>query len=359
MIPDEVIKALSAATGISSEKLIIKPLVHGGLINRSFKMNSFSDERSWLLQNINHSIFTDPENLNTNYLALYRFSIQKPGKVRIPVPIFFSEGQCLFIDTNGEVWRAMEWIAGSCTIEKVHHIEQARDVAQTFALFTHSLSKDFSSDLLKPTLPHFHDLSYRYQQFEEAFSNASGERLSSALSLIEEMKKRSAYCRLFEYFKTHPTGFPYRVMHHDAKISNILFEEKTGKVWGPIDLDTVMPGLYFSDLGDMIRSLVGSIDENSSDLPAMQIKEDIYEELVNSYSKIMENDWTTEEKKYKHASGLMLVYMQTLRFLADHLKGDVYYQVSYPGQNLNRSMNQLILLQRLEDFLFEKYHFKV
>jgi len=53
----------------------------------------------------------------------------------------------------------------------------------------------------------------------------------------------------------------------------------------------------------------------------------------------------------------MLVYMQSLRFLADFLNGDVYYKITYPEQNLNRALNQFILLQRLEVFLDEQYYF--
>jgi thiamine kinase-like enzyme len=359
MIPEELIKALSDATGIPSGHLQIRPLTHGGLINRSFKMTGPGEGRSWILQNINCSVFRETQHLNSNYLILYEFSIQYPGRIRIPAPLLFSEGQTLFHDFTGEVWRAMEWIEHSFTIEKVQTVEEARDVAVNFALFTRALSKDFPTNQLRPTLPRFHDLSFRSRQFEESVHNAPTERLSAAGYLVEELEKRNSYIRLFERFKNNPDDFPMRVMHHDAKISNILFDEKTGKAWGPIDLDTVMPGFYFSDLGDMIRSLAGSIDENASDLTAMQIREQVYEELVNSYSSIMENEWTAEEKKYKHAAGLLLVFMQTLRFLADYLNGNIYYQVTYMEQNLDRAKNQFRLLQCLEAHLEKKYQFRI
>ncbi len=359
MLPAELLNALSIATASPKYELLIKALVHGGLINRSYKMTSEKNGRSWLLQNINLSIFKEPENLEANYKALYNFSIAHPGKIRIPSPLLFSDGKYLFIDQNSEVWRAMEWIEGSCTIEKVENMDQAREVAETFASFTCALSKGFTASKLKSTLPFFHDLMYRYLQFEEALSQAPMERINAAATLTQEMKKRFSYCRLFEHFQNNPNDFPQRVMHHDAKISNILFEEKTGKIWGPIDLDTVMPGYFFSDLGDMVRSLAGTIDENSYDLSDMKIKADVYDQLVNSYSEIMENDWTSEEKKYKHACGLLLVYMQGLRFLSDYLNGDIYYHLNYAGQNLDRSKNQFGLLQCLEEYLDKKYQFSI
>ena len=41
-----------------------------------------------------------------------------------------------------------------------------------------------------------------------------------------------------------------------------------------------------------------------------------------------------------------------LRFLTDFLNGDIYYMTSYSGQNLNRSLNQLQLLELL--YIVEK-----
>lgn len=53
-------------------------------------------------------------------------------------------------------------------------------------------------------------------------------------------------------------------MHHDCKISNILFDTHTHEPICPVDLDTVMPGKCFSDLGDMIRTMACSVEENST-----------------------------------------------------------------------------------------------
>jgi len=49
--------------------------------------------------------------------------------------------------------------------------------------------------------------------------------------------------------------------------------------------------------------------------------------------------------------------MQSLRFLTDYLNHDIYYKTKYPEQNLNRALNQLILLEKLESFLKEEYFF--
>jgi hypothetical protein len=51
--------------------------------------------------------------------------------------------------------------------------------------------------------------------------------------------------------------------------------------------------------------------------------------------------------------------MQAIRFLADYLSNDVYYKTSYPEQNLDRTSNQFVLLEKLESFLEIEYQYKI
>ena len=44
----------------------------------------------------------------------------------------------------------------------------------------------------------------------------------------------------------------------------------------------------------------------------------------------------------------MMTYECGIRFLADHLNGDVYFHVAYPGHNLVRARNQFALLADME-----------
>jgi len=44
-----------------------------------------------------------------------------------------------------------------------------------------------------------------------------------------------------------------------------------------------------------------------------------------------------------------MIYMQAIRFLADHLNNDSYYGARYEGHNLVRANNQIALLQRLTE----------
>jgi Ser/Thr protein kinase RdoA (MazF antagonist) len=149
--------------------------------------------------------------------------------------------------------------------------------------------------------------------------------------------------------------YPVRLMHHDCKITNILFDSNTGRVICPIDLDTLMPGKFVSDLGDMIRTMACSENEESTNWEAISIRAPFYHAILKGYLEGIGPILTEDEKKNIHYSGLLLVYMQALRFLSDFLQGDKYYKTTYPDQNLNRALNQITLLEKLENFLKAAY----
>jgi hypothetical protein len=118
-----------------------------------------------------------------------------------------------------------------------------------------------------------------------------------------------------------------------------------------------MPGKFFSDLGDMIRTMACTEDEKSILWDKIRIDESFYKAIVRGYLKRTESIMTAAEMDHIHYSGLIMVFMQGIRFLTDYLNGDVYYKIEYPEQNLNRALNQLILLEKLEDFLHHEYGF--
>ncbi|MEP6845974.1 MAG: aminoglycoside phosphotransferase family protein, partial [Panacibacter sp.] len=140
--------------------------------------------------------------------------------------------------------------------------------------------------------------------------------------------------------------FKKRVTHHDTKISNVLFDSDN-KGLCVIDLDTVMPGHFISDVGDMMRTYLSPAGEEESDLSAIEVREAYFEAIVNGYLSEMQDELTTTEKDYFIYAGKFMIYMQALRFMADYLNNDIYYGAKYELHNLNRAINQLTLLNRL------------
>ena len=48
-------------------------------------------------------------------------------------------------------------------------------------------------------------------------------------------------------------------------------------------------------------------------------------------------------------SGMLLAYECGMRFLTDHLEGDIYFRIHHDGQNLSRARTQLALVSSLEE----------
>jgi hypothetical protein len=116
-----------------------------------------------------------------------------------------------------------------------------------------------------------------------------------------------------------------------------------------IDLDTVMPGHFISDVGDMMRTYLSPVSEEEKDFAKIEVREDFYQAIVNGYYNEMKDILTETEKRYFFYAGKFMIYMQAIRFLTDYLNNDVYYGSRYPGHNLIRAGNQAVLLQRLLD----------
>lgn len=329
--------------------------VSGGLINYTCKVKDLSTGQTFLLQKINRQVFPEPEKIQANYGHLCDYISQNGLTFFIPEMRFFHGRQHLFTDPSRQSWRAFEFIENGEQLNGTREPVQAAAVAETFARFTATFSK-METEELHTILPGFHDVQSRYVQFTNSLVHASAERLGKAAYLISELKNRQRYAGLYHHF-TNSTDFKLRVMHHDAKIANVLFDKSSGKVICPVDMDTVMPGYFFSDLGDMIRSMAGTADENSTEYEQIQIRPDIYQAVLDGYTHGISEFLTEPEKEYLHASGLLLIYMQALRFMTDYLGNDRYYRISYPEQNYDRAKNQLVLLNRLEEFLSNNYKF--
>jgi hypothetical protein len=100
-----------------------------------------------------------------------------------------------------------------------------------------------------------------------------------------------------------------------------------------------------------------SHDETSCEFEAIHIRGEYYEAIVSGYLSVMSQHLTADEINYIHHAGLLMIYMQAIRFLADYLNNDSYYRISYPEQNFDRARNQVILLKQLESYLIKRYNY--
>ena len=330
--------------GLRSEQVTIEAF-GSGLINNTWTVKD--GDKKYILQRINTNVFKEPESIAANIEIIAGYLKKDYPAYKFVAPVAALNSHSLIYHEGEGYFRMFRFVEGSHTIDVVKTPEQAYEAAAQFGRFTRLLDKiDVSK--LKITIPDFHNLSLRYRQFLAALENGNSTRKKEAASLIEKLQHHSPIVAGYEKIITDKS-FIKRVTHHDTKISNVLFDENDKGIC-VIDLDTVMPGYFISDLGDMMRTYLSPVSEEERDFSKIEIREDYYEAVVNGYYNEMKDVFTKKEKGHFFYAGTFMIYMQALRFLTDYLNNDVYYGEKYPGHNLIRAGNQALLLQRL----FEK-----
>ena len=345
MMDKNSIENVLAEYGFSAGQVIYKPFGTGH-INSTWLISVRRGDDQYILQSINKNVFREPEIIarNVNWVAEY-LAEHYPSYLFVSAIPTVDGKQMANIE--GIHWRLTNFIKNSIAFETLSDPKQAFEAAMQFGRLSRLLD-GFDTSLLKPTILGFHDLGLRYGQFTEALKNAP---LTLKQNASEAIEKALRYTFILDYFNSYKDSadFPDRVMHHDTKISNMLFDKDTLEGICVIDLDTLMPGKFISDLGDMMRTYLCPFSENEPDLDKIFIRMDYFEAIIRGYLHEMGSILTPTEKDLILFSGKYLVYMQALRFLADYLNGSTYYPIAYPEQNLNRTKNQFKLLSELFD----------
>jgi len=330
---------------------VIAP-VSSGLINTTFIVGCSG--RKIVLQRINSHVFKKPRSVISNYIAVYDY-LKTAGVSIMPAPVQLQSGEFCFTDNASECWRATAFVENSSTHSLPASAGQAGRAALCFGQFTMALNK-FDVTLLEEIIPGFHDLESRYKALIIATQADIVDRKEQVAVEIGELIDRNQLVRYYQEI-TVSSSYRKRVMHHDAKISNILFHLDTERPICLVDFDTMQPGYFFSDIGDMVRSMTCSHPEDSTEFEAIRIRPEYYRAIVSAYLEALSGDLSREEIKNIHYAGLIMIYMQALRYLTDFLEGDRYYHIAYTLQNLDRTKNQLALLKQLEAFLENEYSF--
>jgi Ser/Thr protein kinase RdoA (MazF antagonist) len=321
---------------------IVQPF-GSGLINHTWTISTPDGRPCYILQKINTAVFKQPEAIARNISNLGSYLKQHSPGYLFAGALPTTSGDYIYIDDRQQHFRLFPFIPGSHSLDMLHTPNQAFEAARQFARFT-NLLRGFDTNLLQITIPQFHDLSLRYQQFSAALANGNPHRIQAASELISYLQQQQYLVQTFEHIKKDP-GFKLRVIHHDTKISNVLFDDHQ-KGLCVIDLDTVMPGYFISDVGDMMRTYLSPASEEEKDFQQITVRDDFFTAIAHGYLGELNNELTPAEKQHFVYAGQFMIYMQALRFLTDHLNDDVYYGARYEGHNFIRAQNQVVLLQQ-------------
>lgn len=326
--------------------LSIEELV-AGHINLSWRVD-VEGGRSFLLQRINHHVFRDPVTLMRNVARVtdhLRARLAERGATGI-------ERRCLrlvetldgsdhHVDDDGWLYRLYRFIEGAATYVKADDPRRVGAAAHAFGCFLADLAGLDPAEVV-PSIPRFHDIAYRFEQLERA---VRGDPLSRALGCRAEIEGFLEHRALLD--RVDHRELPQRVVHADAKLTNVLFDAITGEVLCVIDLDTVMPGLACHDFGELVRSMSHRFDEDERRAERVRCDPELLDAICRGFVAGAAPLLEAGEVASLVDGALLMTVENGVRFLADHLEGDRYFRVGRPDHNLDRARTQLALLRSL------------
>jgi hypothetical protein len=338
---DSTIRFVLSAYGLNPDLFSVERLGKGH-IHATYKVTG---TQTFLLQKFNNHVFTRPEVVEKNIRLTASYLKETSPDYFFVSPIATKEGRDLVYDAKGSPWRLSPFVDNSYSIDEASTTEQAFRAAEAFGKLGRLLDK-CDVTLYEAAIDRFHDLSYRFDQFNEALRAASADRILTAGSVIAQAHRCESL--VVRYKDLISRGIlRQRIFHNDTKVNNVLFDNNTHEVRAVVDLDTLMPGYFIYDLGDLVRTIVSPVSEEEKDLERVQVRDDFYKAIVEGYMAEMGGTLSDEERGTIGFSGQMMTCIMALRFIADFLRGDTYYQTTYPGQNLVRARNQFRLLELL------------
>jgi hypothetical protein len=219
----------------------------------------------------------------------------------------------------------------------------AGEAARGFGAFVRALGA-LPTGAVGEVIPGFHDPARRYENFRRALAD---NRVGRASICYDECRRASAFAELVGTWQSLTAhGLPLRIVHNDCKLNNILFDID-GRAVCVIDLDTVMPGSPLFDFGDLVRTLVNPVAEDSTEIERIEVRADMFTAVARGYLDGCGSLLTPVERTSLVFGARMVTGMLALRFLTDYLDGDRYFRIERPLHNLERARNQLALYEAL------------
>ena len=344
---NEILKNFQIEGEVSQVKLF-----GDGLINQTYFVETSQQNcPNYILQTKNGSIFKDIPGMMNNILKVTTHLKKKiiaaegdPDREAMTVVKSYT-GDPFYKDGDGKYWTVYLFIEDTMTYEKVDSPEIAYAGGCGIGKFQCMLAD--MQGTLTDILQGFHNISYRFQQWDDVISKDPVGRKNSVLKEIQWIESRRE--EMLRFWQLVETGtIPMRITHNDTKINNILFD-KDGGVLCVIDLDTVLSSTALNDFGDAIRSYAntGLEDDQNPENVSMNIR--IFEAFTEGYLSEAKEFLTELEMRYLAFSARYITFEQVLRFLMDYIDGDNYYRTNYENHNLVRTHAQYKLLQSIEE----------
>lgn len=325
-----------------------------GHINDTYKLicKDGDQERLYILQRINHEIFTDPVSLMKNISGVTSFLREQiiaqggdPYRETLNI-VKAKDGKDYCQDSDGNYWRGYLFISGATCFDEVRNPEDFYQSGKAFGHFQRQLAQYPAGDLAE-TIPNFHNTPVRLETFKKAVAEdicGRAHLVQDEIRFVLDREKEAGMA--MEMLKEGK--LPLRVTHNDTKLNNIMIDDATGEALCIIDLDTIMPGLSIFDFGDSIRFGANTAAEDEPDTSKVSLSLPLFEIYTKGYLEGCQGSLTEEEKAMLPMGAKLMTYECGMRFLTDYLQGDTYFHVARENHNLDRTRTQFGLVADME-----------
>jgi hypothetical protein len=322
----------------------ITPLGNGN-INETYRV-SFDGHPSLVLQRINTQVFRQPAAVMRNIRRMVdhvRDRLQDADWLqgrRWEVPSIYATqtGQDYWLDEAGQPWRAIAFIDAAATYDTLNTPELAEEVGFGLGMF-HRLIRDLPTAEMLDTLEGFHITPQYLAQFDQVLATTHCEITNPVQDCLAFVGDRREFASVLETAKQNGI-LTLQPIHGDPKVNNVMIDHQTGHAISLVDLDTVKPGLIHYDLGDCLRSGCNPLGEETTDFDAVTFCLARCGALLNGYKRAAQDILTPNDRDYFYDAIRLLAFELGLRFLTDHLAGNVYFRTQYPDHNLARAIVQ-------------------
>lgn len=311
-----------------------------------------ADGCRYVLQRINTSVFVHPEALMNNIRLVTAHIRRKVAAAGLDTSrctlriVCTDSGATWCRDAENGCWRMYDFVEGTVAKERMDSVDMFEHCGEAFGRFQQQLA-DFPAHQLSEVIPHFHNTPMRYEAFLRAVERDAVGRAKDVADEIAFVRERAEFAKTLEI--AHAEGrLPLRVTHNDTKLNNILFDAASGLPVCVIDLDTVMPGYSVNDFGDAIRFGANTATEDERDLSLVSLDLELYRAHARGFLRGFGDALTAEERALLPIGARMMTLECGMRFLTDHLDGDVYFRIHRTGHNLDRARCQFALLADME-----------
>jgi len=318
---------------------------------------TFSEQR-FIVQRIRKAVFPQPEVIMQNMRVLtdhchakLEAEADRSDRIwQLPKIIQTKGGEDWVTDAQGDLWRAISQIASANAFDRVQNPEHACEVGVVLGHF-HRMVSDLPAERLGYALPGFHVTPGYLAKMDAALATPEGqERLEASLETkraVRFVEARRDRCQVLQQ-ALERGDLTLRTTHGDPKVGNIMIDEATGRGTCIVDLDTVQPGLVHYDIGDATRSACNPAGEDAAELASVIFDVDLFTTIYRGYLSHAKDFLSAADHRHLFDCIHLIPLELGIRFLADHLAGDVYFKVRYPGHNLRRALVQFKLAESIE-----------